>query len=86
MVGVEPLNQFLEARLDVGLGGRVLEIELAQALPFQAFERSLGLVLRLYRPLDEQAERVLGGETMGESAGPGAVSIAIGRFAWKPCT
>ena len=33
MVGVEPLHQLLEAGLYVGLGGAVLEIELAQALP-----------------------------------------------------
>ena len=38
MVGVEPLNQFLEARLDVGLGGGIFKIELAQALPFGALE------------------------------------------------
>ena len=39
VVGVEALNQLLEARLDVGLGGGVLEVELAQAFPLGALER-----------------------------------------------
>ena len=66
---MEPLNQFLEARLDVGLGGAVLEIELAQALPLGALERPLRRpFIGLGGALGEQSERIVGGKAVGEAA------------------
>ena len=71
MVGVEPLNQLLEARLDVGLGGVVLEIELAQAFPLGALDRPLRLAAAaafVGGAFGEQVERIDGREAMGEAA------------------
>src|SRR5262245_42612030 len=72
---MEPLHQLLEARLDVGLGGVVLEIELAQALPLGALERPLGRAgLGLGGALREQSERVAGGETVSKAPAPLALA------------
>src|SRR5262245_28626637 len=78
---MEPLHQLLEARLDVGLGGVVLEIELAQALPLGALERPLGRAgLGLGGALREQSERVAGGETVSKAPGPLALAgLSIAR-------
>src|SRR3990170_2328053 len=77
VVGGEALNQFLEARLDVGLSGGVFKIELAQALPLEALKRPL------WRPgclggsaIGEHPERIVGGEAVGEAAGARAVARA----------
>ena len=69
VVGMEPLNQLLESRLDVGLGGAVLQIELAQALPLGALDRPLGrLSIGFGRGLGEQYEWIVGGKAVGEAA------------------
>ena len=65
---MEPLNQLLEARLDIRLGGVVLQIELAQAFSLRSLQRPLGRGgCRLFGALGEQVERVDGCEAVGES-------------------
>src|SRR5262245_58330298 len=78
---MEPLHQLLEAGLDVGLGGAVLEIELAQALPLGALEGPLRRAPRgLGVAFGEQSERVVGGEAVSKAARPRAVAgLSIAR-------